>query len=480
MRFSTFVNESVMTRQGIFLLNEGISHIEDLPPEKFLQAIRNISKMIASEKLDGANLIFGIDANGQLYTSREAKGGADRFYSVDDYTNRAADNGFKAAHVALKKVEPKLRKILDRGEAVEIEVLFGRQPNAIVYGSNYIAFLRMVPGDNGEMPDQEKIKELQQELRGDTVSVNVPITTTTDGITLKTQQPTDLKWKFTSVSYIDSHHFEKVDVQQELAEFERWLEQNPPSSFKTKKEFLEATKEFTLPIKEKLLDTIVRKLKPALRDVDVEPSEDIGVEGVVLLDPKTGEQVKLVDKSIFTLINQFNYAIRNQIKSGSHFNPEKYQHLFQTFQAAIKPHGSQSIYDEMLSKIADIVGIPSLGRYNQITRTIKKYQSPEAFLKDWKVQDVQQAKSGVASAIQQGISELQQARERFKNEWKDYKLTLKSGREIQYTDEIYNRTLMVFAETQQEMQQMLSDVQNADSLADIANALFGKQLKAIR
>ncbi len=477
MRFTEFVTESVVTNRGIFVLNEGIDHIEDLPPEDFVRAVRNMSKMIATEKLDGSNLIFGFDSSGKFYTSREAKGGSDRFYSVNDYANRAADNGFKAAHAALEKVAPKLKKVVDSGEAVEVEVLFGRQPNAIVYGSNYIAFLRMIPGDNGEMPDQDKIKQLHSEMKGDSVTVEVPVVTTEDGMKLTTKNE-KMDWKFTSVSYVEQHHFERVNTEEELAKFEEWLKDNPPANFKTKKAFLDATRKFMLPIKEKLLDGIVRTLKPALRDVDVSSSEDIGVEGVVLLDPKTGKQTKLVDKSIFTLINQFNYAIRNQIK-GRGVSTKNYEGLFKVFDASIGPQGA-SLYDDMLARINNVVGVPGLERYMGITRAIKKFSSPEEFLKAWKTQDVNQAKQGVSAGIKEGLEDLEQARQNFGQNWKEYKLTLSSGREIQYTDEIYKRTMMVFAETRQEMQQMLQDVQNAQTLADIANALYGRQLKAIR
>lgn len=477
MQFTEFVNESVVTKSGIFLLQEGISHIEDLPPEEFVHAVRNMANMIATEKLDGSNLIAGFDQTGKFYTSREAKGGTNRFYTVDDYSNRAADNGFKSAHAALQKIAPKLKKIIDRGEAVEIEVLFGRQPNAIVYGSNYIAFLRMIPGDNEEMPDQKKIKELNKEVGGDEVSVEVPITTTEDGINLKKEEY-KFTWKFTSVSYVERHHFKHVDTGQELEHFETWLKANPPHTFKTKKAFLEATKKFMLPIKEKLLNNIVRTLKPALRDVDVGPSEDIGIEGVVLLDPQTGKQVKLVDKSVFTLINQFNHAIRNEIK-GRGTNSANWKDLYHVFDASISPHGS-SIYDDMLARFSNITGIPGLDRYMGITRALKKFDSPEAFIKAWRVQDVRQAKAGIEQGIQEGLDDLERARQRFEKNWKNYKLTLKTGREIKYTDEIYNRTMMVFAETRQEMEHMLGDVQKSQTLSEVANALFGKQLKAFR
>ena len=140
-----------------------------------------------------------------------------------------------------------------------------------------------------------------------------------------------------------------------------------------------------LPIKEKLLDGIVRKLKPALRDTEVTSSEDIGVEGIVMLDPKTGKQVKLVDKGIFSLINQFNYAIRNQIK-GRGVSTKNYEHLFKIFNASVGPQGA-SLYDDMLARIASVVGVPGLDRYMGITRSLKRFESPEEFVKAYHHKD---------------------------------------------------------------------------------------------
>lgn len=477
MNFKDFINESVVTNKGIFFLTEGIDHIEDLQPEDFIQTVRNMANMIATEKLDGSNLIFGFDSKGKFYTSREAKGNASRFYSVNDYTTRAADNGFKSAHAGLEKVAPKLKTVVSSGEAVEVEVLFGRQPNAIVYGDNYVAFLRMIPGDSGQMPDQQKVKELHKLMQGDTAEVQVPITTVSDDGTKLETNGTKINWKFTSVSFVDSHHFKQVNIESELSEFEAWSKQNPPASFKTKKAYLAATKQFMLPIKEKLLDGVVRKLKPALRNTEVNSSEDIGVEGVVMLDPKTGKQVKLVDKGIFSLINQFNYAIRNQIK-GRGVSTRNYESMFKIFNASIGPQGA-SVYDDMLARINNVIGVPGLEKYMGITRTIKKFQSPENFVEAWKTQDIQQARGGITSAVQEGIKDVDQARQKFINEKDQYVLKLSDDKEIQYTDEVTKRTLLVFAETKKEMEEILINVQNSQSLGDIAAALYSRQLKSI-
>lgn len=472
--FKDFETQTIKTNRGYYNLNEAIAHIEDLPPEEFLHNIKNIANLIATEKLDGAQLIVGVDDQGQLYTSREAKGGQ-RLYKNTAPT-RAAENGFCAAFTAVKKVESQIKSVLKSGEAVECELLFGRQPNAIVYGSNYIAFLRMIPGDNGQEPDQNKVKELNAALKGHSVEIELSMISTIDGSEILTRDQR-LTFKFTSTAFIDNFEFHKVDLRKELAEFEQWLNSNPPSKFNTKKAFAEAASKFMLPIKERLLDDILRTMKPSLRDTEVEPHEDFGIEGIVVMDPKTGKQFKLVDRSVFTIINQFNHAIRNEIKQTSHFNKEAYSHLYHEFNASTGVSGS--IYDAMLRELAQAIGIPGLSSYMGITRTIKKYDSPEAFVRAFP-QDVNKLRSHVTQALNAGLQHLGESKKHFEENWKSYILKLGNGREIKYSKEVYSRTLLTYAEAFKDLAEMLKSVQNSRTITEIANALFGKQLKAIR
>jgi len=238
----------------------------------------------------------------------------------------------------------------------------------------------------------------------------------------------------------------------------------------------DASKQFKLPIKEKFLDEVLRVLKPALRDVSVEPHENIGVEGVVFLNPKTLEQFKIVDKDIFTIINQFNYAIRNEIKSTARGRPK--------FEATLGREGLD-IFGQLLKRIADVVGIEGLGEYVTIARTLHKYvgATPTDTLnnitKAFATSKVNTLKPAIASVINESLVELTSALEKYNSEWQTYNLPLKTGKNVRYTDEIHHRTLMVFAEAREEMKEMLKGVQKAKTPADIAVALYGKQLKSL-
>ena len=100
-------------------LHEGIVHLEDLDLQAFIAAVKNISKMHASEKLDGAQLWTGLDEKGQLFTSREGKRSrSERFYNEKDYPYFAAYNGFRSAHAALKAKEAEIKTVLRPGDIV--------------------------------------------------------------------------------------------------------------------------------------------------------------------------------------------------------------------------------------------------------------------------------------------------------------------------------------------------------------------------
>lgn len=325
------------------LLMDGISHIEDLAVDEFLRAVRFGNEMIVTEKLDGANLSFGFDGTGNFYTSREGKGGK-QFYSVDDFGNNFWEVGFKAAHLALEKVAPRIRKanVMTLGDLVECEILFGALPNTVPYSGdiNQIVFLRAVAGSLN-------IEELHALLDGKTVSValkNVPYTV--DGKTIS-KTNASYTWRFVKVPSVDpklvSRAFSSKVLEYKLDELERFLtapsgimdfsnvevislplNKRPdrvhkdkwalvlPDLKRKKAELIKQFDSFKLDIKDQLLDSLVRNVSSAFGP-DV---KDGGwIEGLVFRDPKTNTLFKLVDKNVFTMFNKFNWGMRNLLKS---------------------------------------------------------------------------------------------------------------------------------------------------------------------
>lgn len=486
--------------------SKSIQYIEDLAPAEFVEVIKNLPKMVVSEKLDGTSFAFGLDDDGCFYTTRSGKGSADSIkFAAKDWGISAAANGFKAAHAALKQHSDLIAEVLAPGEAVDIEILFGRQPNTIVYGLdgfNYIAFLKMTAGTNASLEvDQSKIQKLAskfKDIKSDVRTINVD---TTDGITLS-QGPTVTNWRFTTPAFVKSADFYTPEVKSALAKMETFLaakntgmsalvgnetsnekaatisiaavkSDKRDEAKKMKADALdEVLKKHMLPIKQILLDKFVRSVQPKLQDRDVEPSEDLGMEGIVILDPKSLEQYKIVDKELFATLNKFNYEVRNNIRGMARTDEDD---------APLASRGGY--FGTAKIRIARLFNIPGLGKGYSVKRVIAKFkkETPEdtaaAIAASCAGADYFAFKSKIKAILKSTSIEIDEFLTNFKEHYTEYTVKLPDGTKIGYTAEIVHRTLLVFAETQQSIKRLSDSVSKAKNMEDLVTALYGRQIK---
>lgn len=298
-----------------------ITHIEELEPTEFINTLRTIQDYRITEKVDGSQLLFGIDGKG-FYTSRETKGGR-RIYSVDDYENTFSNRYKRSAHILLERVLPVLRAAgLRPGDQVEAEVLYGAVPNVVPYSAdtNYLIFLRTTKGS-------VNIDNLKQKLDGQTLSISLLSPYTDTGVDIQYRTETNV-WRFDSVPEIqyDFSHI-RYELNHCADSLEEWLQM--PSGlhsggtryevFSTKlnkipqwfdnKNFnwrrsVPAIENVRHNIRE-IVEIKMLEAKRLLIDemVSGKPSRfgrlDGWIEGVVLHNPETDHTVKLVDKNTF-------------------------------------------------------------------------------------------------------------------------------------------------------------------------------------
>ncbi|HEY6438369.1 MAG TPA: hypothetical protein VIY47_17415, partial [Ignavibacteriaceae bacterium] len=170
-------------------ISRGISHIEDLPVTEFIKTLNSLHEFEITEKVDGAQILFGIDDYG-FYTSRESKGG-ERIYNERDYSVTFSSTYKRSAHKLLEQVLPILREAgLRNGDQVEAEVVFVELPNVVPYSkdTNYLIFLSTTEGT-------VNIDHLKQKLDGRSVSVSLISPVTSDGKTISLQEEIN-EWKF--------------------------------------------------------------------------------------------------------------------------------------------------------------------------------------------------------------------------------------------------------------------------------------------
>jgi len=477
----------------------GIQHLEDLPLAAFIKAVKNIGTMHATEKLDGANLWMGLDEEGKLFTSREGKRkGAKRFYSEAEYPHFAAYNGFRAAHAALEAKFEDIRRVMQPNQMVEMEVLYGRQPNAVTYGADdksYIAFLRGVEGTPDVIADQ-----LTTTLGGQSVQVTVDIVETSDGENLDLTS-TQITYQFTGPQRIPTEKLKDVNLDKLLKDLEDYLqepaglesspeltnlqvlqnslgsipvEDRPAAKDKKAEITAKVMTGFKLPIKKELLDNYVSKIKPALGDKDVTADEDVGIEGVVLRDPTTGDLIKLVDKDTFTTINSFNHAIRNQISG-----------VVKTLDGHAPLEARGGILGNMKIQIADLLGNKELARGMTAKKAFEKVKGAtpvdtvKAFASNLEIDDFLGTRRKMLALIQQAAKDLKTLLDDFKEHKDNFQLKLKNGKTIGISPEIEKRTLLVFAESRRNISELFEKVKKAKSVAQLVAILYGHLAKAV-
>jgi hypothetical protein len=473
-----------------------ISHLEDLPLAEFIKAVENIGLMKASEKLDGANLWMGLDDDGKLFTNRSGKRkGSKNFYSADEYPHFSAYNGFRGAHAALMEKLPDIKRIMQNGQIVELEILYGRQPNAITYGAgdkSYIAFLRGVEGTPDVIADQ-----LSMSLGGQTVSVSVDIVDTSDGENLSLDKGS-ISFQFTGAQNIPAEKLKDVNLSKHLNELKKYLEMPAGvdgveatnydiltknlTSFtvdvrpqvKAARSIILASvmKDFKLPIKRELLDNYVNKIKPALGADNVDKDEDLGIEGVVLRDPTTGNMIKLVDKDTFTTINQFNHSIRNQI-SGVVKSLDQ--------DAPLEARGG--ILGNMKIQIADLLGNRELSRGATAKKAFLAVRGADAvetaknFAANLDIQDFLGTKRKILALIGAANKQMKDLLADFKSNKDEYQLKLKNGKIIGISKEIEKRTLLAFAESLRNVNELFEKVKKSKSITQVVAILYGHLIK---
>ena len=323
----------------------GIPHIEDLTYSHFLDVVENLHEYTVTEKVDGSNLHFGLDDVG-FYTSREHMGGS-RCYHDSEYPRHFSTTYMRIAHSALQQ---SLDAMIDEaglevGDRVEVEVLYGITPNVVPYDREQtaIVFLRTVEGS----VECDALARATSNVTNIVTLDEVPTTPikmhnmSFIPRTLYSTKIVPVEFAGVEVKHISSQPDEIL--QQLIAKLKRDLAapssvcsfsvlevleiplnrrptRGDPTNWKTIKKQL-ATARLTyneifikqkMDIKERLLNTHVRS-KASQFWTNIKTINDSWIEGVVFRHPATGEQFKLVDKQVFTMIKNFIWDERESV-----------------------------------------------------------------------------------------------------------------------------------------------------------------------
>jgi hypothetical protein len=359
---------------------------------------------------------------------------------------------------------------------------------------NYVAFLEMIPGDDPTIdPDQSKIKKLVELLKDRVVAAKTEFWDTTDGINM-TRAPQLTDWKFTTSERVPKDDIEKLNFDSELNDLKQFLEELNETAKKLGKDLSnfevlsdksrdladeretltqKINDDFKAPIKKKLLD-LVYKQKPSLRSEMGDEGAYEGIEGIIFMDRKSGERFKVVDRDIFTRVNQFNYQVRKTV-AGRIVSADP--------DLPIEQRGG--IVGEARLRALKMFGLENAELPTQAKRVIEKFKgdSREETIKNI-VDSVHQlhfeALDRKLQAIYiSAIDDLDESLDSFKSKGDEYTMTLDDGKTIKYTQEIRRRTLMVFAEARKDLINMLSKIKKCRYMEDFVELFFGQALDGL-
>ena len=468
---------------SIFLLESsyGISHIEDLSPLELIKVLDKLSSLSYTQKVDGANLIFGIDINGKFYTSREHKGDV-RFYTSSEYPTNSKYDSFRAAHLALQKVLSKIKMVLQPGNAISIEVIMNNQPNVVSYGQNQIVFLEPVAGDDPSQPlDFSLIDNLNAKLRSTTVEIQSKVSNSDNGVSI-IELPVSSKWIFHRSDKVNNKDIITDAVKNAIKDIKLFLKTKTNditnldiilSKSRDDKELKDKLKDelrnLVIDLKKLLLTD---SLKTKLKQKDVSDGYFDGIEGIIATDTKTGEKFKIVDRDEFTEVNKFYYRYRDLIKSN----------VLTTDESA-KMDSRGGLLGIAKTRCIQLFNIQGLELSTSKKRSLKMFGDKTQFNKNINAALSQLNYSAIKQkmlAIYKSTNkELSELLDTFKSEV-DSKLKIKiKDKELKYTPEVKQKTLLAFANANNEIKRMTKSISKTKTIYDLFLVFFRDDINEI-
>jgi len=460
-------------------ITSGISHIEDLPLTEFIKVVNTLHEYELTEKLDGAQILFGIDDKG-FYTSRETKGGY-RIYSESEYGLGFAETYMRSAHKLLEQSLPALRAAgLRPGDQVEAEVLYGELPNVVPYSAdtNYLIFLRRTEG-------QVNIDRLKENLCGQSLSITLMSPFTDDGRTIHLREETN-SWQFSRAPKIpvDIPNVQKA-VTKPMNVLISYLKKpsgisnlsnlvieglplNKRPDFCAPEDW-KVVKEQVREKREEIRKEVQEKYIPAIKDILLERLvhsqhsqfgpllEDGGwIEGVVARHKTTGKMVKIVDKNHFGVIREFAWSERNKLT-----------------ERAKTSSGDLSFMGNLHVKMATAIGHPELGTIQAKNYLRKVGTITEERLNTLSTDiDFESIRDYWLSLLEHQEIQLGKELDKYEKE----KEVNEASADILLKTAVKKRTLETYAATFQQIMLLKEATLQARTTYDLLRILVGKQL----
>lgn len=435
--------------------HKGIKHLDNLTLTELVSFVNSMHEATITEKIDGYYLCMGLDNIG-LFTSREGKGGT-RIYNISALEKTFKNVYHIIAHTLLEQNKDILIKSgLSVGDIYEIEVLYGKIPNVIEYdGINRIVFLRNLNGNSFDC-----VSTAMNNIR-DCVELSIPVVND-NGVGF-TEETSITEWEFSKLESIKLSNVNlqldtilkdivdfasspsKIEGMTNLKSIElkvtsrlnsEKVTEDSKQLIKDNREYIfNKTKEFSSKLKERILN-------------DISLKSNFGatfVEGYVIRTPSM--QVKIVDKTLFTEVNEFYHMYSNAL-----------------CRLATNDiiSGQTSLFSETFIKVGQVLGNKNLGTVRR-----KQINIDDRILNN-------KDKNVILGILSESINELDTFTKSYLNRYKDMeKVVYKSYMKytFRYNDSVHTKTLEAISNLRNRLYNAKEIVSNSSSVKELFNKL---------
>ena len=314
----------------------GITHIEDLDIDDFLFWLENLysDNIELIQKLDGTFNMSVVRTNEGIHFARLAKKQENSF-TASSLPKNPLYNALRGACNALEdnRIQQVFIDSLLPNEALDIEVLYGIQPNTIKYNldANYLAVLRFIRTNKDRIEQNETIQTIVNKLK----TINVKINNTVyyydwdkESLSSNLEEET---WKFTTPQVYNKEKLKSKNIsfEDDIKMIVNWM--NAESSISSisnkdaldikliglKKDTKELYKETREVAKEEFrqlkLNVKTKIAENILSDLEFDLGGKVQ-EGLVVKDVEDPSKLtKFVDREGFTKENRRNWHYMEQI-----------------------------------------------------------------------------------------------------------------------------------------------------------------------
>lgn len=354
----------------------GITHIEDLDIDDFLFWLENLynDNIELIQKLDGTFNMSIVRTNEGIHFARLAKKQENSFTS-SSLPKNPLYNALRGACKALEdnRIQQVFIEELLPNEALDIEVLYGIQPNTIKYNldANYLAVLRFIRTNKDRIEQNEAIQTIVNKLKTIIVKINNTVYYYDWDKESLSSNLEEESWKFTTPQVYNKEKLKtKISFEDDIKNILSWAHSaSSIPSIKNKdildikligmkkdikEQYKEAREKAIYEFKELKLNVKTKIAENILKDLEFDLGGTIQ-EGLVVKDINDPTKLtKFVDRQGFTKENRRNWHYMEQI--------------------------NDVILKNFFAFIADKLNLPSLNQRNLFFKKLSEASNKQQFI----------------------------------------------------------------------------------------------------